>query len=145
MAKDVKAQARALAWDAFTLTTKGISVATKTVQGVGFAFTSEGNIIVMCDEQGMYSPSELTGCIKQSGNYSDYDTARIISTIVTTDMDIIPLEDVKAEFEGVLSRVDFPAAAKPAMDAVDWSAAYTELVPYIEAIQALNATKLMSM
>lgn len=145
MAKDAKAQARALPWDAFTLTTKDITVATKTAQGIGFAFTSDGNIIVMCDEQGMYKPSELTGCLKQSGNFSDYDTARVIAAVVTSDMDIVPLEDIKDAFESATTRLNFPAAALEELKEVDWSAAYTELEPFIKAIQALNATKPLSM
>lgn len=145
MAKDLKAKARALSWDVFNITTKGITVAVKTVQGVGFAFTSDGSIIVMCDNQGMYSPAELAGCIKQNGNFSDYDTARIISTIVTTDMDIVPLNEVKADFESALSRLSFPDAAKTEMDGVDWGEAYEELRPFIEVFQELNSTKLMTM
>ena len=145
MAKDAKATARALPWDAFQFTNDGIKVATKTIQGVGFAFTADGNIIIMCDDQGLYTTSELTGCLKQNGNYSDYDTARTIATVFTTDLDLLDIEDIKNDIQTVTSRVEFTPKAAETLNTLDWVGVYTELEPYIKAIQELHKTKTITM
>lgn len=143
MAKDALAKARELNWDEFTATTKGLKVATKTAQGIGFAFTSDGTILTMCDDAGLYTPRELAGCIKKYGNFSDYDTGRIVAHFMTSDCDMCPLDDIKSELLSTPSRGIFTPAAQTTIAAADWNAIFEELKPFIETMQSLLVTKIM--
>lgn len=146
MAQDKKSKVRELAWNAVTLTSKGVTMAVKEVQGIAFAFTIDYKLMTLCDSaDGFYTASEMIASLKHYGNYSDFQDSRIIAVLVSNELETVPLEDVERAVKSAAQRVKFTPKAQEVANAADWDAIFEELKPYIEGIQSLNEVKNVQM
>ena len=139
--KSNKEAVKALGWDGFSCTTKGLALAVKEVQGIPFVITQDYHVTVYCDDAGLFTTAESIGNAKKNGNYSDYGFTRIIATLVGGDMDNVPMDIVKNDIVSAPTRVKFTDAAMPTIQAVNWETVYEELLPYLEGIQSLNVVE----
>lgn len=138
--EELKEQVRSLDWDEISVTDEGLQCAVKTVQGIPFAFTDDYKIVVFCDGDGLFRTDEVIGCVYGSGNYSDYDVARVIAVLADTQLDNVPLSDIRSSVVNAGSQVDFTPKARAETEDTDWQAVYDGLEAYIRAVQSLNQT-----
>lgn len=130
------AACKALGWDEFATGVKGVNRAIKTVQGIPFAFTSEIDLVFMSDNDSIYTVSELAGCFKRYGNYSDFADSRKITTVINCELVKAELEDIRQAIINVPNKFgSLPANIVAELKSKDWAAIADELLPYAKAIQ----------
>ena len=130
-------EAKQIGWDSFTVSAGNeLTTAVKTVEGIAFGFTSEVNLVIMCDDRdGLFSGAEMAGCFRKCGNYSDYAESRIVASVITAEGDSLPVDDICATIKNFPQNASLPKAVADIVAQKDWNSIAEQLKPYIKAVQ----------
>lgn len=126
-------------WDGIKITVeKGIQYAAVTVNGFAFGVTNEVNLTIYADSSSDFSASEVIGTTKKYGNVSDYEFSYPIAPIIDSDLNVVPIEDIRASIEAVPQRfTSIGGVAQQKINSMNWKDTADKLIPFVQAVQSM--------